>query len=87
MKRSAVLLATTLISALPHMAAAQTIPPGLVTPDSMETRIGKLEFKDGAPTAATAEKVLDSLDYRARRRCVHEQLLGCVGLCDPQGLP
>ena len=63
MKRSAVLLATTLISALPHMAAAQTIPPGLVTPDSMETRIGKLEFKDGAPTAATAEKVLDSLDY------------------------
>jgi hypothetical protein len=52
--------------AVPHIAAAQTataIPPILVTPDKVETRIGTLEFKDGAPSAATAEKVLDSLDY------------------------
>jgi hypothetical protein len=52
--------------ALPHMATAQTapaIPPSLITPDKVETRIGPLEFKDGAPSAATAEKVLDSLDY------------------------
>jgi hypothetical protein len=52
--------------ALPHLAAAQTapaIPQILVTPDKVETRIGTLEFKDGAPSAATAEKVLDSLDY------------------------
>ena len=53
-------------AALPHLAAAQTppaIPQFLVTPDKVETRIGPLEFKDGAPSAATAEKVLDSLDY------------------------
>jgi hypothetical protein len=53
-------------AALPHLAAAQTaatIPPGIATPDTVETRIGKLEFKDGAPNAATAEKVLDNLDY------------------------
>jgi hypothetical protein len=53
-------------AALPHLAAAQTastIPQILVTPDKVETRIGTLEFKDGAPSAATAEKVLDSLDY------------------------
>jgi hypothetical protein len=62
------LLATTfvcLIPALPNTATAQApaIPPILVTPDKVETRIGTLEFKDGAPSAATAEKVLDSLDY------------------------
>jgi hypothetical protein len=50
--------------ALPHLVAAQTaIPQILVTPDKVETRIGTLEFKDGAPSVATAEKVLDSLDY------------------------
>jgi hypothetical protein len=51
---------------LPHIAAAQTASPTpqiLITPDKVETRVGTLEFKDGAPSAATAEKVLDSLDY------------------------
>jgi hypothetical protein len=51
---------------LPYLAAAQTapaIPQILVTPDKVETRIGTLEYKDGAPSAATAEKVLESLDY------------------------
>ena len=47
------------------MAAAQApaIPPILVTPDSVETRIGTLEFKDGAPSVATADKVYDTLDF------------------------
>jgi hypothetical protein len=69
MKRSTRLLAASFICAipvLPHMATAQTatgIPPEITTPDKVETRIGTLEFKDGAPSAATAEKVLDSLDY------------------------
>ena len=69
MKRSTRFLSAALVCAmpaLPHIAVAQTasaIPPTLVTPDSVDTRIGKLEFKDGAPSAATAEKVLDSLDY------------------------
>jgi hypothetical protein len=45
-------------------AHAQTaIPPSLVTPDKVETRIGTLEFKDGAPTVETAEKVRDTLDF------------------------
>jgi hypothetical protein len=65
MKRSTRFLAATLfcaVPALPPIAAAQT-PTAITTPDKIETRIGTLEFKDGAPTAATAEKVLDSLDY------------------------
>jgi hypothetical protein len=49
---------------MPHIATAQTaIPPAITTPDKIETRIGPLEFKDGAPSAATAKKVRDSLDY------------------------
>jgi hypothetical protein len=54
------------VMALPHIAGAQPapeIPPAVITPDKIETRIGTREFKDGAPTAATSEKVLDSLDY------------------------
>ena len=68
MKRSTRFLAATLICAvpaLPHMAAAQApaIPSILVTPDSVDTRIGKLEFKDGAPSKDTVEKVYDTLDF------------------------
>jgi len=32
-------------------------------PDKIETRAGTLEFQDGAPTVATAEKVRDTLDF------------------------
>jgi hypothetical protein len=69
MKRSTRFLSAALVCAmpaLPHIAVAQTapaIPPAITTPDKIETRIGTLEFKDGAPNAATAKKVLDSLDY------------------------
>jgi hypothetical protein len=51
---------------LPRLVAAQTmpgIPPALTTPDRVETRIGTLEFKDGAPTVETAEEVRDTLDF------------------------
>ena len=59
-------LLTTVLFALTGTADAQPatgIPPAITTPDKVETRMGTLEYKDGAPTAATAEKVLDSLDY------------------------
>ena len=39
------------------------IPPSIITPDKVETRIGTLEFQDGAPTVETAEKVRDALDF------------------------
>jgi hypothetical protein len=47
-------------------AAAQStsgIPPAITTPDKVETRIGTLEFKDGAPSAETVTKVYDNLDF------------------------
>jgi hypothetical protein len=36
-----------------HAQAAAGIPPAITTPDKIETRIGTLEYKDGAPSAAT----------------------------------
>jgi hypothetical protein len=47
-------------------ADAQTlpaIPPTLITPDKVETRIGPLEFEDGAPSPETVQKVYDTLDF------------------------
>jgi hypothetical protein len=35
----------------------------LSTPDKVETRIGTLKFKDGAPSAETAERVYDALAF------------------------
>ena len=43
--------------------AAAPVPPSLITPDQVDTRIGPLEFKDGAPSAATAGKLYDNLDF------------------------
>ena len=43
--------------------AATAVPPSLITPDRMDTRIGPLEFKDGAPSPATADKLYDNLDF------------------------
>jgi len=35
----------------------------LSTPDKVEPRIGTLEFKDGAPSAETVDKVFDTLNF------------------------
>jgi hypothetical protein len=61
---SAAVICATL--ALPQMAAAQTapaIPPSITTPDKVDTRIGTLDFKDGAPSKATLEKAFDQIDF------------------------
>ena len=39
------------------------IPASILTPDSVETRIGRLEFFDGFPTEATTRAVYDHLDF------------------------
>ena len=40
------------------------IPPGITTPDKVETRLGTLKFEGGYPDAATVEKVYDNLDFQ-----------------------
>ena len=54
-------LGLTLVTVTPLPAAE--IPPSITTPDKVETRIGTLEFKDGAPSKATLDKVYDNLDF------------------------
>ena len=52
--------------AVPRVVAAQAapaIPPSLVTPDKVQSRIGTLDFKDGAPSTATVEKAYDQIDF------------------------
>jgi hypothetical protein len=39
------------------------IPPQIMTPDTVETRIGTLKFFDGFPTKETTQKVYDHLDF------------------------
>jgi hypothetical protein len=39
------------------------IPEKILTPDTVETRIGTLKFFDGFPTKETTERVYDNLDF------------------------
>ena len=38
------------------------VPPGVATPDRLETSIGRLNLSDGYPDAATVQKIYDNLD-------------------------
>src|SRR5271166_5876863 len=58
-------VAAGVILILTRFAVAQTstgIPPAILTPDKVETRLGTFDFKDGAPSQETVEKVYDNLD-------------------------
>jgi hypothetical protein len=45
-------------------ASAQDMPKSITTPDRVESgRLGTLNFKDGVPDNATAQKLFDELDY------------------------
>src|SRR5271167_1221518 len=61
-KRTKKLMVAALIGALAVPAFAQT-PASITTPDRLETRLGTLEFNDGAPSMETVEKVYDNLDF------------------------
>jgi hypothetical protein len=65
MKISHLALVGIALAAATAASAAQSpaaIPSSLITPDRVETRIGTLDFKDGAPSQATLDKVYDNLD-------------------------
>src|SRR5262245_21834006 len=52
------------------------MPASITTPDKVETRIGTLEFKDGAPSKETLEKVYDNLDFTFAYRAFMDNLRG-----------
>jgi hypothetical protein len=46
------------------MSATVAVPTSITTPDTVESsRLGTLEFNDGAPTPDTAERLYDHLDF------------------------
>ena len=45
------------------LALAQTVPVAITTPGTVPSRIGTLDFKDGMPSAATAAKVYEHIDF------------------------
>jgi hypothetical protein len=47
----------------PKMKMTTNTPAGIATPDRTETRLGALEFVDGFPSEATAQKVWDHMDF------------------------
>lgn len=40
------------------------IPESILTPDRIDTRLGKLEFFDGRPSEETVRKACDDLDFQ-----------------------
>jgi len=57
----------------PQYKYSTPIPPGIASPDKIESRLGTLNFFDGFPDQATAEKLWDNLDFQ---RSVQAFLLG-----------
>ena len=58
-------LAGALILTSAHAQKMKTdIPESITTPDSVETRLGTLNFKDGFPDDATVQKLFDNLDFQ-----------------------
>jgi hypothetical protein len=50
-----------------------SVPPGIASPDEIETRLGSLKFFDGFPDGPSVEKLFDNLDFQ---RAVQAYLLG-----------
>ena len=48
------------------------MPPGVVVPDGVDTRLGTLRFQGGVPDQASTDKIYDSLDFQ---RAVQAYLL------------
>jgi hypothetical protein len=72
-------LAACVMQALSGPANAQTapaIPPSVSTPDRVDSRLGPLEFRDGVPSKATAEKLYDNLDFTYAFRAFMDNLRG-----------
>lgn len=53
-----------LAAELPKMKMTTDMPPGIATPDKLETRIGTLNLFDGVPDKETAKKVFENLYFQ-----------------------
>jgi hypothetical protein len=58
----------------------------LAAPDRVETSIGRLEFDDGAPSAATAQIVYDALDFTRALNVYNNSFRGASAYAIAKGL-
>jgi hypothetical protein len=82
-------LAACVVLTVPRLVTAQAasaIPAAIITPDRVESRIGTLEFKDGAPSVATAEKVRDVLDFTRALNVYNNSFRGASAYAIGKGL-
>jgi len=58
----------------------------LSAPDSVETRIGRLDFRGGVPSAETARKVYDTLDFTRALNVYNNSFRGASALAIKKGM-
>jgi hypothetical protein len=81
---AAVLLLASSASVMAQVS--QNTLESLSTPDKVETSIGRLEFKDGAPSAETAEKVYHALTFTRALNVYNNSFRGASALAIKKGL-
>jgi len=83
-------LATTiglcLLLTQPVAAQSPAIPQSITTPDRVETGLGILDFKDGVPGKAAAEKLYDNLDFTNAYRAFMDNMRGVSILALRKGM-
>ena len=65
---------------------AESAVAALGAPESIETRIGTLEFRDGVPNAETARAVYDTLDFTRALDVDNNSFRGASALAIVKGL-
>jgi hypothetical protein len=71
-----VICATLVLLSLATAQPGAGIPPAITTPDKAETRIGPLDFRDGAPSKETLDKIYNNLDFTHALRAFMDTFQG-----------
>lgn len=74
------------VYAVEKMKMTTDIPPQVLTPDAVQTRLGTLRFFDGFPDDATVEKVFDNLDFQRGVQAYLTTLPAALGCALREGL-
>jgi hypothetical protein len=84
---AAIALASMLFGVGPVAAqVSEETVQSLAAPDSVDTRIGTLEFEDGAPTAGTAQTVYDTLAFTNALNVYNNSFRGASAYAIAEGL-
>ena len=78
-------IAAVAISGTAYADVSKETLKSLGAPDKIETSAGPLEFKDGVPTAETAQKVYDTLDFANALNAYNNSFRGASALAIVKG--